>query len=111
MSDIPTNAHVLCTHQHTIWCHTVTTTHPHYNCYRDVHLPRSEVSLASNVHWVDCTYHGPGPALAQALVAISHGGQTVCNELAWKALQDNLPGRCQVRWHSAEKLAGGHHAV
>ena len=60
-------------------------------------LPRSEVSLASNVHWVDCTYHGPGPALAQALVAISHGGQTVCNEMAWKALQDNLPGRCQVR--------------
>lgn len=68
--------------------------HPHQ--HREVRLPSSEVSVASNVHWVDCTYHGPGPALAQALVSISNGGQTVCNEVAWKALQDNLPGRCQV---------------
>ncbi len=50
----------------------------------------------TSAHWIDSTYHGHAPALASALVNIAHGGQTVCNEAAWKMLQDNLPGRCQV---------------
>ena len=50
-------------------------------------------------------FGGDGVALPEDLAACANGGQVVLSEAAWSAVQEQLPGACQVLLSSS--ITGG----